>query len=190
MSTAPSCCLSFSGELPQNTPGYTLARLCFVRLRASPSCSCQLLSVWCFETVASWQHCIDYKTTKARLSVPGCNTCQPKCLEDRFLPQQTKTQGTAKAQTLQHIVSHLPALLRLPGSVHGTALCSSAINLPKAAEVTLRLVSQEEPTVRRFRSTDFPKGAPDQTTPSPPLSCRTSRHDRGWQYQPLEKIDA
>ena len=28
---------------------------------------------------------------------------QPKCLEDRFLPQQTRKKGTAEAHSLQHI---------------------------------------------------------------------------------------
>ena len=32
---------------------------------------------------------------------------QSRCLEDSFLPQQTRKKGTAKAQSHQHIVSHL-----------------------------------------------------------------------------------
>ena len=54
----------------------------------------------------------------------------PRCLEDRFLRKQTK------AQSLQHIISHLLAVLRLPGSVHlltkknPTKDDSSALSVP------------------------------------------------------------
>ena len=41
----------------------------------------------------------------------------PMCLEDRFLPWQTR-KGTAEAQSLQHIISHLPAVLTQPGVQH------------------------------------------------------------------------
>ena len=43
---------------------------------------------------------------------------QPRCLEDRFLPQHTRNEGTAEAHSLQHIISNLPAVLRLPGCSH------------------------------------------------------------------------
>ena len=43
---------------------------------------------------------------------------QPRCLEDRFLPQHTRNEGTAEAHSLQHIISNLPAVLRQPGCSH------------------------------------------------------------------------
>ena len=56
------------------------------------------------------------------LPVPDClnlvHHLQPRRLEDRFLPQQPRKKGHSPAQSLQHIISHLPAVLRLPGSVH------------------------------------------------------------------------
>ena len=43
---------------------------------------------------------------------------QPRCLEDRFLPQQTrKKKGTAKAKSLQRSISHLPVVLKLPSNL-------------------------------------------------------------------------
>ena len=51
--------------------------------------------------------------------VPDChNTVAPaaKCLEESVLPFQ-RSQGTAEARSLRHIIAHPPAVLR-PGSLH------------------------------------------------------------------------
>ena len=59
------------------------------------------------------------------LTVPDClNLVQhlhPRCLEDRFVLQQTRKKGTAIALSLQRICSHLPAL-RLPRCAHLLAM--------------------------------------------------------------------
>ena len=52
----------------------------------------------CFETVAWWQHCIDYHTTSARLSNSWCTHLQPRSLEDRFHPRQTRTSKTSQGR--------------------------------------------------------------------------------------------
>ena len=51
----------------------------------------------------------DYNTTSARPS-NLVQHLQPRCLEDRFLPQLTRKNGTAKARSLKHIISHFPAV--------------------------------------------------------------------------------
>ena len=43
---------------------------------------------------------------------------QARCPEDRFLPPQARKKATAKAQSLQHTISPLPAVLGLPSSLH------------------------------------------------------------------------
>ena len=43
---------------------------------------------------------------------------QPRCLDDRLLPQRSRKKSTAKAQSFQHIIAILPAVLRLLNSVH------------------------------------------------------------------------
>ena len=43
---------------------------------------------------------------------------QLRCLEDRFLPQKKGKKGTAKAQSLQHLIFHLPAFQTAPDGVH------------------------------------------------------------------------
>ena len=48
-----------------------------------------------FETVTSWEHCIDYNTTSARLSQLGYDL-QPRCLEESFLPLHQRQTRTAK----------------------------------------------------------------------------------------------
>ena len=68
--------------------------------------------------MASWQNCIDCNTTSARLSKFWCNTCSPGVWRtDSSLSKQGK-KGAAGAQSLQHIVSRLPAEFRPPSSVH------------------------------------------------------------------------
>ena len=62
--------------------------------------------------------------------VPDClnsvQHLQPLCLEDRFLRQQTKREGSYGARSLQHILSHPLAVLRLPGSFASPG-CTSII---------------------------------------------------------------
>ena len=73
--------------------------------------------VCCFflnlETMASWQLCRDYTTQP----VLDClNLVQsPGVWRTDSLSQQNKEKGTAKALSLQHITSHLPAVLRPSG---------------------------------------------------------------------------
>ena len=54
-----------------------------------------VLFLQCFETVTSWEHCIDYNTTSARLSQLGYHL-QPRCLVESFLPLQQRHKRTAK----------------------------------------------------------------------------------------------
>ena len=54
------------------------------------------------------------------LPVPVCPNSvqhlQPTCLENRFLPQQSKEKSTAKAQSLQRIIHHLAASCAISSS--------------------------------------------------------------------------
>ena len=70
----------------------------------------------CFdESAASWKH-VAVTTTLAVLDCLNLvQHLQLRCLEDRFLPQQRK-----KGKSLQHMISLLPAVLRLPGCSHLT----------------------------------------------------------------------
>ena len=43
---------------------------------------------------------------------------QLRCLEDRFLRQKKGKKGTAKAQSLQHLIFHLLAVQTAPDGVH------------------------------------------------------------------------
>ena len=47
--------------------------------------------------MASWQHCIDYNTTSARLSKPG-NTCRPGVWKTDSSLSKTPKKGTARSQ--------------------------------------------------------------------------------------------
>ena len=75
--------------------------------------SCDLCSA--IVTVASWKHVAE----DTPISVLDClnlahlesvQHLQPKCLEDRFLPLQTRKKGTGKAPSLQHNISDLQLL--------------------------------------------------------------------------------
>ena len=57
----------------------------------------------CLEIAASWQHCMDYNTTSARVSQLGATTCGPGVWKtDSSLYMQGK-KGTARAKSLQHV---------------------------------------------------------------------------------------
>ena len=83
------CIFLFSLLLP-----HPIHRCAFAAAHHSVRCffasPCFLLILLCFETVASWQHCIDYITTSARWSVPVRNLCLAKDWGERRLPL-TKT---------------------------------------------------------------------------------------------------
>ena len=75
----------------------------------------------CLETAALLQHCVDYNTL-SQYCLNLVQHLQPRCLEDRCLPQQTKKKkSTATAQSLHHIISHFPVVLSLPGMRHSLA---------------------------------------------------------------------
>ena len=59
---------------------------------------------WCLETVTSWQHCIDHNTTSAGLSNLGATPAV----------QVSGGQIPPSAKSVQHIISHLQAVLRPP----------------------------------------------------------------------------
>ena len=121
-----SCCLSIGDKATVTVFGWCLHgslinsfkivwHLLFLHQLSQRSISLGfLLCFECFETVALWQHCIDYNTDSARLSV-----LQTVCtLEDRCLLKQTKKNSTDQTQSLQHIITHLPAVLRPPSIWH------------------------------------------------------------------------
>ena len=64
--------------------------------------------------VASWHDWIDYNTTTARLLKLG-ETPAVQVSGGQIPLSVNKEKDTAKAQSLQHIISHLPGVHRLPG---------------------------------------------------------------------------
>ena len=67
---------------------------------------CFVLLLLCFETAASWQQVAVTATLPVLDWLNLVQHLQPKCLEDRFLPPQTRRKGPVIAQSLQHISSH------------------------------------------------------------------------------------
>ena len=71
----------------------------------------------CLETVASWQHCIDYITTSARLSVPVRNLCRGKGLGRNASPSHKKPyqlrnfndSNTSQLSHRNHTCTSLPS---------------------------------------------------------------------------------
>ena len=58
--------------------------------------------------VASWQQCLGYDTTSARMSKLGA-TPAAQVSGDQIHPSTTREKGTAKAQWPQHSISHPPS---------------------------------------------------------------------------------
>ena len=88
-------------------------RCCF----ASPCVFFFLKKKKCLETVASWQHCIDYSTTGARLSVPVRSLCRAKGLGRNASPSHKKPyqlrnfndSNTSQLSHRNHTCTSLPS---------------------------------------------------------------------------------